>query len=212
MNRILTALLIYAFLLTSQANSQAVKSIGLKVGAISATQDWKYAQNVSSLDTKPRWGFDVGAFAEWFTLPVFSLTTELHYVQKGFSLKLPVTTEQFPDGNGAFMTLSPRVDYLSIPILAKCRLDWASSSLYAIAGPRIDFLVHHQDSGFGAVIDHFRSTEYGATIGIGYLLTQLVPFGLGAELRYSPTLQESYSTNLLAVRNSSFEMLILLTY
>ncbi len=145
-------------------------------------------------------------------MPVFSVSSEVHYIQKGFQYKIQVTTEENPDGTGTYKTFSPRLDYLSIPLLAKCRLDWESSSLYAIAGPRMDILLRSDDAGFSIVLDHLRSTEFGLTMGIGYVVSKIAPFGIGAEFRYSPTFQDSYATDLLTVRNSSLEMMLVFTY
>ena len=212
MLRSIGVLIIAACISSSAAESQCVRSFGLMLGATAASQDWAYAANVGSLDARTRWGIDVGGFVEWLDIPILSISTEVHYVQKGFKIETPVTTAQSPDGNGSVFTLSPRVDYLSIPIVAKCRLDLAGSSLYAFAGPRVDFLVGSNDEGFGAVLDKFKSTEYGATMGLGVEAIRLGSVGLGAQFRYSPTLQDSYATNLLSVRNRSLEMLIVVSY
>ena len=212
MLRTVSVALFFTIALSSVAEAQLVHSFGLKVGASATSEDWQYAANIGSIDAKTRWGIDVGTFVEWFNIPVWSLSSEIHYIQKGFKVQLAVTTPESPDGNGSVLTLSPRVDYLSIPILAKCRLELGLSTLYVIAGPRIDFFLSSEDDGFGDVISKFKSTEYGVTIGLGFLATSMGPLGLGAEIRYSPTLQDSYSTNLLSVRNRSLEMLLVLNY
>jgi hypothetical protein len=198
--------------LSSLAEAQLIRSLGVKAGASAASQDWLYADRDISVDALTRWGLDIGGFIEWFNIPVFSLSSEVHYIQKGFREELPVTSAESPDSHGMLLTLSPRVDYLSVPILAKCRFDLGSSSLYILAGPRVDFLLSTKDAGFGEVLSNFKSREFGATVGLGYEATKLGPLTIGAEVRYSPTLQDSFSTNLLSVRNRSLEMIIVIGY
>ncbi len=210
MRRLLFSLFVCILTLPSFAQAQLVRSAGFKIGTSAASQDWNYLTNLRSLDANTLWGIDVGAFVEWFTLPVFSISTEGHYIQKGIKVTLPMTTAQSPDGNGTFITLSQRVAYFALPVLAKCRLDIASSSIYALAGPRIDFLLGYKDQGFGDVIKDFRSAELGLTLGLGFETIAFDRFMIGAEYRFSPTLQDSYSSNLLQVRNRSMEILLVL--
>ncbi len=194
------------------AEAQLIRSFGIKAGTAAASENWQYSQNPGLIDPLTRWGLDVGGFVEWFNIPILSVSSEVHYVQKGFRLQLPVTTAESPDGNGSFLTLSPRVDYLSMPLLAKCRLDLESSSIYVLAGPRLDIFLSTKDVGFGDVLKKFRSNEFGFTMGVGCEAAKIGPLTLGLEARYSPTLQDSYSTNLLAVRNQSFEMLLVISH
>ena len=210
MRRLLFSLFVCILTLPSLADAQLVRSAGFKIGTSAASQHWNYPTIGQSLDANTLWGIDVGAFVEWFTFPVFSLTTEGHYIQKGFRVSLPTTNSQSPDGNGTFITLSQRVPYFSLPVLAKFRLDIASSCFYALAGPRVDFLLGYRDEGFGNVIKDFRSTEFGLTLGLGFEAIAFDRFMIGAEYRFSPTLQDSYSTDFLQVRNRSMEILLVL--
>lgn len=189
-----------------------MRCFGIKAGVAATNQDWQYLQYGGGIGAQTRWGADVGGFVEWLNMPILSVSSEVHYIQKGFKVRFLYTTEQFPDGNGTYLTHTPRVDYLSIPILAKCRYELPSFSLYAFAGPRIDIFLSTRDEGYGAVINKFKSNDLGATMGLGFEAFQVGPATLGAEFRYSPTFQDSYSTNLLTVRNRSLEMLLVLSF
>ena len=197
------------------SQAQLIRSYGLKVGTTAASQNWQYTSFTGPLNPSTRWGLDVGAFVEWLNIPVFSISSELHYVQKGFRVQIafpgPYGSVPFPF-TGTVETVSPREDYLSILLLAKARLAVGSSSLYAIAGPRVDsYLATREADGFDDVLKQFRSNELGVTVGLGCEATQLGPITLGAEIRYSPTLQNSYTTNSLTLRNNSFELLVVLS-
>ena len=187
--------------------SQAIRTIGVKVGGVTANQSWTYS-STPALPTERRWGIDVGVFFEWFNMPVFSLSSELHFIQKGMKLTLPITTPQNPEGTGEFKTLSPRVDYFSFPILAKARLNDDVFSPYLVAGPRVDFLLQTKAEGFQAVLDKFEKVEFGATVGAGFDIHTFANGNLGFEFRFSPSLKDGYSTQFLNVRNSSMEFLI----
>ncbi len=180
MKRTIAAVIIAACVVSSTAEAQLIRSAGLMLGTSAASQDWSYATIAYKLDAKTRWGVDLGAFVEWLNMAVFSVSTGMHYVQKGFKLETPTTTAQSPDGNGSVLTQSPRVDYLSIPILAKSQLDLAGSSLYAFAGPRFDFRIGRSDDVFADVLDQFRSAEIGATVGLGVEAVRVGTVGLGA--------------------------------
>jgi hypothetical protein len=162
------------------------------------------------LDTSTRWGLDIGGFLEWFNTPIFSLVTEAHYLQKGFKVSFRVVSSTSPDVTGTVKTQSQQVNYFSIPVLLKCRATVAASSLYVLAGPRVDLLLGTPDQGFREVLDKLDSHDFGITIGVGAEAIAIGPFMLGGEFRYSPTLDNSYSTDLLTVRNTSLELLIVL--
>jgi opacity protein-like surface antigen len=193
--------------LQTSSPGQAVRGVGLKVGGASASQTWSYSSN-GNLETERRWGFDVAVFAEWLNIPVFSFLTELHYVQKGMKESVPITNEQNPDGTGDYMTLSPRVDYLSVPILAKARLNDGEFSPFIVVGPRVDFLLQTRGEGFQVVLDKFEKVDFGVSVGAGLDIRTFEKVQLGFEFRFSPSLKDGYSTQFLNVRNSSMEFLI----
>lgn len=199
------ALLVFIIQVTSF--SQPIRTIGMKVGAVFASQTWNYA-TIPDLDTQRRWGIDLGFYLEWLNMPVFSFSTEIHYVQKGMKESLPITTEQNPDGTGEYLTRSPRVDYFSIPILAKARLNDGQFTPYVIVGPRVDFLLQTKGEGFQAVLEKFDKVDFGGTIGIGAEIRSFESIQLGIEFRFNPSLKDGYSSQFLQVRNSSLEFLL----
>lgn len=195
----------------SVAHSQLVRSYGVKLGAVSANQTWHYAffpDLATDWTTNYRWGITGGVYVELLDIPLLSLVAELQYTQKGTRYPLPLTSVSQPDGTGQFKTLSPRVDYLSIPILAKLRLKSPFFTPYLIVGPRVDLLVFKRGDGFDQVIDRFKSTDVGGTIGVGVEIHTLLPVGLLAELRFNPSFRDSYNSEFLTVRNRSFDFLV----
>ena len=86
------ALLLFTSFSTTEA--QLLKAIGVKVGAVAANQTWERASPFSDFDTDTRWSVDAGAFVEWLNIPFVSVSTEVHFVQKGMKYSIPITTEQ----------------------------------------------------------------------------------------------------------------------
>jgi hypothetical protein len=145
---------------------------------------------------------------EWLDIPMFSFSSEVHYIQKGMKISVPVTTETNPDGTGDYRTFSPRVDYLSVPILAKARFVDGQLSPYIIAGPRVDFLLQTKGEGFQVILDKFEKVDFGATVGVGVEVKSFEPVHLGVEFRFSPSFKDGYSSAFTKVRNSSMEFLL----
>lgn len=190
--------------ISSAAHAQTLEGYGVKAGVVIAEQDFDYSEDFD-FDTKNRAGLDVGVYLEWLDIPFFSLLTEAHYIQKGMVNENP-RTDEFGHPMSP-VEHSNRVDYLSIPILAKVTFRTGCFRPYFVLGPRIDFLLGYESRILKDIYDGFEDTNVGGTIGIGVerktkLLNMLF------ELRYSPNFSNAYKTDLLKVKNNSFEILI----
>ena len=195
------AFTLVAIVVTS-ADAQVLKSYGLKLGAGASTMRFEY--NIDfSLPTDVRWGFDGAGFIEVLSTPCTSFLAEVHYIQKGYSTTLKVTTPAQPLGNGQYLTVTPRIDYLSIPVLAKVRLETQAITPYVIVGPRLDILLWSQE-----LDPQYTPTAFGLTCGAGIQFPGSSNPGFLLEGRFSPTLTHPYEGQILTVRNYSFEILI----
>jgi hypothetical protein len=202
-----TKLLIVILGVVSVTHAQLVRGYGIKLGAVSGNQTWHYA-STSDLTTDYRWGITGGVYLELLDVPLISFVAEIQYTQKGMTSSIPVTTESQPYSTGQFITVSPRVDYLSVPLLAKLRLPSHIITPYIIAGPRVDILVSKRGDGFEEVVDKFKSTDIGGTFGADIELHTLLPVGLLAEPRYNPSFKDAFDNSFLTVRNRSFDFLL----
>jgi opacity protein-like surface antigen len=211
-----TILFVFAIMIFYRlpSESQLIRSYGIKGGLSLANQDWQYTDQASLFDqTKPRQGYDLGFFIEWFDHPLITVLSEIHYVQKGMKWKIviPVTNEYYPDGTGEFISASGETwaDYLSIPLLAKIRYSYSLVSIYIFAGPRFEYFLNNHT---GTVLNNFNKWDFGGTIGIGFEINSLHPFSYGAEFRYSPNFQNSLSTPYVTAKNNSMEILLMVGY
>jgi hypothetical protein len=189
-------------LFASTGDAQIVKSYGFKIGTVTATQSFDYSVRLS-LPTEYRWGIDASAFVELFPTQYFSLLSELHFIQKGFSIPLVETTIAAPEGTGQIIINRPRLDYLAIPLLAKFRMESGAISPYIFAGPRIDVLLGKDDIS----LEYVRS-DFGATLGIGAEFSVMAAPSFLIEGRYSPSFRHAFENENVTVTNKSFEILV----
>ncbi len=168
-----------------------------------ANQDFDYTFGFD-FDTESRTGFDMGIYTEWFDLPFFSLLTEIHYIQKGMQHEERRFNEFGEEV--ALLKWNNRVDYLSIPILVKITIQTEHVSPYFIMGPRIDLLLGYDSDHFEALYDEFERVNLGGDFGIG-VGNNSGPVKILLEFRYSPDFTNAYKTDLLKVKNNSFEIL-----
>jgi hypothetical protein len=199
---IVVLIFISLFLSISNSNAQLIKSYGLKIGTATATQSFDYNSNLS-FDTEYRWGYDIGAFVEFFNIPQLSLLTEAHYIQKGYAVTLEETTITNPAGTGNFITYRIRLDYLSIPILGKVRYETNSVTPYIYFGPRFDFLLSKSNES-----TNYNSTELGGTFGGGMQFSFITMPKFLIEGRFSPTFTNTFQNQYVTVQNRSFEFLV----
>jgi hypothetical protein len=189
------------------SQSQFLQSYGVKFGVVAARQTWNYT-NFAGWPAQTRWGIDVAVCVEAVNHPFFSILGELHYIQKGFLESFPLTTPDHPEGTGLYMAFSPEVDYVSIPLLAKFRMQGGTYSPFVVLGPRLDFLVRRVDDGYQPVLDKFTSVDGGISAGLGLDIRLTDVSRASAEFRYSPDVTDAYGTSLLTVRNVSKEFLL----
>ncbi|MFZ1081620.1 MAG: porin family protein [Candidatus Kryptoniota bacterium] len=207
MKTIKLVLFISILALCDRSHAQLIRAYGLKLGTDAANESWVYT-TFSNSPSDNRWGFTVDGFVEFFNLPFFSGVAEIQYTQKGMMEKLPVTTDAGPEGTGQFLTIGPSVNYLSIPLLAKVRFERGNITPYLIAGPRMDFLLSKNGNGYDLVVNQFKTSEFGATFGVGVELTSILPVGALAEFRYNPSFDDALNNGSVKVRNRSFDFLL----
>ncbi|MBA4313118.1 MAG: hypothetical protein C0417_10870 [Chlorobiaceae bacterium] len=187
--------------------AQFIKGYGFKVGAVSATQTWNYNIDIHR-DMENRWGIDAGVYVELLDLPYISILGELHYIQKGFMEEIPITTMDQPEGTGRYLVSKPRVDYLSLPLLAKIRYNVETVSPYILIGPRFDFLIGKEPDGYEIIYNKFKKNDMGISVGVGIEIPTSTIQAVLFEFKYSPTFNNSYSNDILTIKNQSFELLV----
>ncbi len=190
----------------SGAHAQLKESYGMKLGVVGANQTWNDYGTVWKTDN--RWGFTADAFIEVPFFRYFSAQAEIQYTQKGMSYSQPMTVISQSPLPVQSRTFSPRIDYISIPLLAKVKFPFSTVTPYILVGPRFDFLVYADPDGLGPVVNNFDNMDYGLTVGAGIEFDSVLPFGLLAEFRYNPNSYDSYDSGQLSVRNRTVDFLV----
>ncbi len=141
---------------------------------VSSAQDIKFGVkaglNLSTLQpelTESRTSFHLGAVAEIQLSDVFSIQPELLYSAQG------AKDQDDSDNNEIF-----RVDYLTLPVLAKYYL---IDGLSVEGGPQVGFLLSSEgeDNGETADLkDVTKGLDIGLAFGLGYKMDNGLNFGL----------------------------------
>ena len=198
----------------SFAESQLLRSYGIKGGMSSTTETWSYTPQIEMIVSyTARQGVDIGIYAEWFSMSTISLLTEVCYIQKN---------EDFSEGKSfdylgipleEYYSFQSKVNYLSLPILVKLRINWGVAVPYVIIGPRFYVYLSGNNNTFS---NDFREIDVGGTFGFG--VESLILFPIGAEIRYSPTFTNSPTFltgdpgSNTTIKNQSFEFLIVISF
>jgi hypothetical protein len=200
-------LCLFVISFTYQSQAQLIKGYGLKIGLTSADQKLKYSSFTG--DTKRRIGFNVGGYVEWLDIPFFSVLTEVEYVQRGMGQEFTITTEDSPEGIGK-KTLYTRLDYISIPVLAKATLPGTIISPYIVAGPRLDILLGYKsdENAFNDLYGKFKKNIFGGTVGLGAETGSVLPVTLTADVRYNFDFTKSFKNEYLEVSNNAFDFMV----
>ena len=207
----ISLILVFVICSSIQAEAQLVRSVGVKIGAAVAGQEWHYTMPDIHFADQYRWGYSFGGYIEWLNISTFSLLTEVHYIQKGFKQEFD-KTDVVGNDIGSFYML-PQIDYLSIPILVKIRYEMSSFSPYLFIGPRYDYRLRTKPDGFGLGLEKLKNSDFGITVGGGFEFSNISSLKIGTEFRYSPGLQDIYSNqNGLRIQNRSVEMLLTIGY
>ena len=212
MKSLISVSLLNLMLMVVTSQAQLVKTYGVKLALTSASQSFSYPDPYDvgfKISTVRRVGFNVGGYVEWFNLPVFSLISEADYVQKGVGVPVYVTGPESPEVIGT-RVLYQRIDYVSIPILAKVCFPLNMASPYIMIGPRLDYFVGHQqdEPPLFPTIKDFKKTIGGGTIGIGVQSSSILPIGLLVEFRYNTDFFDAYDSGTFKIRNNAFDVWI----
>lgn len=189
--RVLTCLLL--LLLGATAQAQIPLHYGALVGFSAARQ---------TPGEDARTGFNFSAYVDVAPLPFASLSLETAYVQKGQSFEEDLVQ---PDNNGDPVvidrgTFTLALDYFSVGLAVKPSLPLGpiGTSVYALAGPRLDLLLNEKllfsgdEESVRFNIEEHESTVWGYDVGVGVRLGTVLPVPLLVEVRYSGDLTDAY--------------------
>lgn len=156
--------LVFVIIFVSSSYSQFIRSYGIKFGGTLAIQDNVILPG-GQITRNDLLGLNIGAYTEFFNMPVFSLVSEVNYVQKGFK------------GNRSniyykgILSWIQRIDYLNISILGKTRIESEIISPYILLGPYVDFKLNESINVSDAPKYNYKNNVWGLKIGLGIELS-----------------------------------------
>jgi len=200
------SIIIFAILVvfTSLIEAQIIKNYGLKIGLTSANQE---LSNVN-LELERRLGLTTAIFVEWLSLPNFSFMTEIGYTQCGMGVEGVRTDEA---GEVIWRgTYDSRLDYLTVPVLAKISLPTGFVKPFISAGFRYDYLLDFDSElpGMNGFYDDFKKSILGGIIGVGIEPKLPLPVHLSLEFRYNSDFTDSHNSSRITAKNNAFDLLL----
>jgi hypothetical protein len=204
MRKVFCAFIVLCFV--TIGNAQLLRHYGLKVAYTSATQSFDYYTAGFGFSNERRPGINAAVFAEWLNMPFLSVITQVEYSQRGLGIEFARTLND-PTVIGTWVEYH-RVDYLSVPLLAKVSFPSTIIEPYLVAGPRIDFVLgyHGNDENFRSLYNDFKSPNLGGTVGAGVSVSSILPAAILLEFRYNIDLTLPYDNGLLRVKNSAYDI------
>lgn len=185
---LLLFLLIVIFSLKSQG--QLLHSYGATIGITRATQTgWLSPVDIPQ-KMKYLTGFNGSLFLEFFNHEVFTWVMEAQYNQKG--------ARWVDEFNNVYF--KNRTNYGSFNNFLKARAEGIDINLYALAGPRIEYLIS-QNSPVP-----FNKLHFSISGGVGCDFNYLDPIILFTEVHYNPDLTPSADLSRETIRNRAFEL------
>ena len=191
--------------------AQLIKSYGIKVALTSAHDGYENIRH-PDIKSKRRLGFNIGVFVEWLNDPMLSIITQVEYVQKGCGWDVNRRDEYNHDYG--IVTYYRRLDYISVPIIIKFKIQTLTLTPFIMAGPRLDFLIgnHYVFDDPFSLYNMYKKNVAGASIGIGFQTSTFLNTKIMTEIRYNFDFEDSFNNGVVKTRNSSYDLWIGLSF
>jgi len=183
-----TVLVCAAVLFMATLVAATTFDFGVKAGGSFFKNDW--SDNDGSEKTLTR--VTIGAFALANITPMIGIQAEINYL----------TTGLWWDEGG--LKVTEAYGYLHIPVLVRARLMREGTFVPVVfAGPAVGILLSATWDGDEDVKDSFKSTDFGADLGVGAEIA-LGNMKLLVDLRYYLGLTDVYKDTEFSMKNRGF--------
>ena len=200
MNRIIRIILLLWFL-PIIINAQNIKSYGLHLGVNFSKHDYKGFLILED-NLKRRIGFTGGLYVEWLNSSIFTIVTQIEYLQRGEGNQI---TKTDINGNPAgTVTTNSRLDYLSFPVFGKITIPIQTKSIYTMTGIHYDILLGHSEF-MENIYSKLSTKVIGGIIGIGFSPNFKVFVKPSIEICYVFDFTDSYKPGGYELRNNAIE-------
>jgi len=217
MKRALFVLIVMLLFAAAPAHAQLIKHWGL-FGGVTSSEHEVNEYNLSVRHVQGNAGFHLGGFAEWLNIPRVSILTEFSYAPKKVDWEYYEAINDISSGN--LVTRCLQLHYLSLAVLGKVTVPAGVILPYFIGGPRLDFLVGHENNlqvPLTFIQERFKDVIWGLTFGGGIQTRRIGSVHFLMEFRYNLNLNNSYeliwlhpfdsgTTYRTTMKNSSFDV------
>lgn len=201
--------IVLLFILSISTYAQIIPSYGLKIGSGITNHSWEYEPPINSkLDWDNNYGVTIRAFADVAFNNIIVAEGEIGYSQKGIRKTIPVTTVQNPDGIGESIDVTNKLNYLSLSLIGKIKIETDLFSPFILIGPQYNRLLSSNIAkGFEVVYDHFEKDIFSITVGLG---SEFKIFSINAllEYRYERDINNNSKLSTIDIRNYSHSILV----
>ena len=171
------------------------------------------SMQTNNLFAKDKTGFTFGSALEYKISNLFSLQTEISYVEKGFM----VTNVSFTDNMGAIIMNDFKIrnnyNYLELPILGKLNFGNEKVKFYLCSGPSFSYYIYHKIKGideryqlFSYITDEdIKKFNFSWQVGLGLKLFILGPGAIVLDARYDKSFTSFYKSSMNSdIKNNYF--------
>ncbi len=213
--------LIALIFLAVWGNAQTIKAFTLSGGYVGADHNMKLEDRPHPLITKPinSWGLDAGL--EFWSTPVFSFSTSVGMIKKGYNYDVAVTTATQPEGTGEIIEGRLRLNYLYLAPRFAVKLSTKKLVPYVFVVPRMDVFLYSShtrhksdgskiadDGSFGGFKDFYKNNHravlLGVTSGAGLEIKIHKKISVGIEAAYladiTPAVKTESSGNNIGLK------------
>lgn len=187
-------LLVLLVLISVETRAQFIKGFGATAGATFSKHKWYQGNPESIAKKKYIAGANASGFIEYIDHKYYRMISELQYNMKGAREK-----------NDSLGGLSYRANYVSFNNFFKIRQELYDVTPYALAGPRVEFLLNSTISGM-------RTVHLTASGGVGMEFLYTRPWIIFAEIQYNPDVMKARNADLLSIRQNAWEIRVGLKY
>lgn len=181
---------------------------GVKAGMTTSDQTWdvlpKFAKFVS-IDSRK--GINLGVFAEFSDTKYVGVVAEINYRQKGANIYLDYTGKDTSGQTILPKNLEHKLSYLNLSLLGKIKYEFANFTPYIIGGLKTDYQLSSDlnDPDLGYVASETTSQIWGAVIGGGIEITNLLPVSILGEFRCEFDFNKLYTEDRFQFKSNTIE-------
>ena len=175
-------------------NAQFIKGFGATLGATFSKHKWFESNPDAIFKKKYKPGANASVFVEYIDHKYYRMISELQYNMKGAR-----------ENSGALSGLRYTANYFSFNNFFKIRQELYDVTPYALAGPRLEFLLNSNIPGM-------RPVHLTASAGIGMEFLYTRPWIIFAEVQYNPDAMKARNADVLKIRQNAWEIRVGLKY